>query len=144
MSTQSQYGFSKVIPFFKSTNIPATVAFYRDTLHFKLDMAWPKEANEPNALGKGTFASISDKDHLITLFAMAGVPASMAVVAMSHPGLEAYHDRLTKEGKLSALTDESTGSALGKIELKEWGQFQFSVKDLDGNTLMFSAPQVKG
>src|SRR4051794_16290579 len=114
----TNYGFQKVIPFIKSSNLAETIKFYRDSLHFKLDMVWPQEENEATNFAKAGFASFSDTEGGgITVFAMLSAPASMLVIHMSYSGLQAYFDRLSEEGNLPPLTAESAGPGLGKIEL---------------------------
>jgi uncharacterized glyoxalase superfamily protein PhnB len=120
----------KIIPQFSSRSIAATVAFYKDELHFKLGGEYSHENND-----KITFCSISmgDKSAANIYFHLneeLEFHPSSAMIAMALEPLNTFYQSLEAKGKVE-ITDP--------IEDKVWGYRQFTVKDLDGNKLSFFA-----
>jgi hypothetical protein len=120
----------KLIPHWPSSNIPATITYYRDTLHFlTAPPQTPRETPEPNfvsvAMGPGAAANIYFfRDPVRPLHPGRGM------IGMSRAGLEEYYKTLRGEGRVRWVEE---------MEDKEWGYRQFEIEDGDGNCLQFFA-----
>jgi uncharacterized glyoxalase superfamily protein PhnB len=146
-SVAQHYGTFKIIPFFRSTNITDTVAFYQDILHFTLggvhsNSDTPNAESEPEP--EPTFASLfigAKAD--ANIYFLTTVPAGRAMIGMSLEGLESYYSRLKEAGTFTEMDATEQGSAvrmgMGAIENKPWGYRQFDLMDKDGNELTFFA-----
>jgi hypothetical protein len=121
----------KLIPHWPSANIPATISYYRDTLHFLIGPPQTLREGETQptfvAVGMGPGAAAN-----IYFFRdpVRALSPGRAMIAMSRAGLEEYYETLREEGRVKWVEE---------IEDKEWGYRQFEVEDEDGNCLQFFA-----
>lgn len=121
----------KIIVHWPSSNIEATITYYRDVLHFLAGPPQTLRENETEptsvAMGMGPGAAAN-----IYFFRdpVRALSPGRAMIAMSRAGLEEYYKTLRGEGRV-LLVEE--------IEDKEWGYRQFEVEDGDGNCLQFFA-----
>lgn len=135
----------KVIPFFRSSSIEATAAFYTETLSFILagTHADPPELPTFASLFCGPKAAVNI--YFITKLRENPAPPGRAMVA-----LEAVADIDNLFGELQTkgieVKDESQESEHGtwrnrmsEIEDTAWGYRQFELWDPDGNSLVFFA-----
>lgn len=118
----------KVIPFFRSTSIERTVAYYTTHLSFKLGGTHSYSAVDPTP----TFASLyTGPKAAVNIYFNTDSPEGRAMVAIKDVDeLNKGWERLKSEGVVEVVAD---------IEDKPWGYRQFEVQDLDGNRLTFFA-----
>jgi hypothetical protein len=119
----------KIIPHWPSSNIPATIKYYTDTLHFLCGSPQHtrEDPSEPTfvsvLMGPGAAANIyffKDPEEKLE--------RGKAMIAMSKAGLEEYYAVLKSERRVKWVEDVCD---------KEWGYRQFEVEDEDANRLQF-------
>jgi hypothetical protein len=135
----------KIIPFFRSANIPETVFFYKDTLNMKSGPLYPSES-DPRfvSLSCGPMAAVNIYFRIYDSVSEEERPKGQAMVALETPeDVLSLHGHLTKCGlHLQHETDHAVQRFRQRcdvtdVEDKEWGYRQFTMWDIDGNELTF-------
>ncbi|KAK2808915.1 hypothetical protein FQN50_004188 [Emmonsiellopsis sp. PD_5] len=132
MSTAAHSAW-KIIPQFKSTDIPSTIKFYTEELHFSLGGTHPdpptaEDGNQP------TFCSVfigQKADANIYFFKLeqgSQFTGSSAMIALGTRQLDDYY---------TVLMEKGTVKITRPIADMEWGYRQFTLEDNDGNSLTF-------
>jgi catechol 2,3-dioxygenase-like lactoylglutathione lyase family enzyme len=121
----------QIAPVFFTTDIPATLAYYKDKLGFEGLSTWPNEAEEPPV-----YAIVARDQHAIH-FRCADPPT---------PNLDKYADELLD----AYLFIEDAGALYAEYAAKgveftrglantPWNLREFVVKDCDGRLLAFGS-----
>jgi uncharacterized glyoxalase superfamily protein PhnB len=113
----------KIIPQFRSRSVLKTVEFYREELEWTVehDGEYPQMCSA--FVGKKADANIYFFHHKDQEFV-----ASSAMIALGTTQLDEFYEHLRARGKIE-ITEP--------IADEPWGYRQFSIKDIDGNTLTF-------
>jgi hypothetical protein len=135
----------KIIPFFRSSNIRDTVAFYKETLDVKSGPLYPSESNP-------RFVSLSwgDKAAVNIYFRFYGDAADQdqqrgqAMVMLPALGdVGALHQHLIQTGlHRKGEADHEVQifpqrCDVTDVEDMPWGYRQFTMQDIDGNEIAF-------
>ncbi|KAL8277977.1 hypothetical protein RQP46_009609 [Phenoliferia psychrophenolica] len=127
----------KIIPFFKSTSIEATVAYYTTHLDFTLGGTHSHSSEAPRSDGASpplTFASLfmGPKAEANIYFSTdPSQPVGRAMIALRPlAALDKLYGDITSEGKADVVKT---------VQDMAWGYRQFAIRDLDGNTVVFFA-----
>jgi uncharacterized glyoxalase superfamily protein PhnB len=121
----------QTIPMFFATNIPATLAYYTDTLGFKCLGIWPDE--EPESPDYAIVA----RDHQAIHFRCAPPPT-----ANPDKYADELLDAYIQVDDADALHAEYAAKGVEftrKLGNTAWGGREFVVKDCDGRLLAFGA-----
>jgi hypothetical protein len=135
----------KIIPFFRSANIPDTVDFYKTTLDMKSGPLYPSES-DPRfvSLSCGPKAAVNIYFQIYSSTSEEERPKGLAMVALETPGDVLHlHEHLTKCGL--HRQDEPDHDVqkfrqrcnITEVEDKDWGYRQFTMWDIDGNEVTF-------
>ncbi|KAL2200119.1 hypothetical protein P885DRAFT_27838 [Corynascus similis CBS 632.67] len=113
----------KIIPHFYSGNVRATVDYYSNVLGFTVGGVHTDKS------GLATFCSLyaGDKAAANIYFSNA-VSKSSAWIALGTTELDDFYRKLQSE-RLAEIVEE--------LADKEWGYRQFTIRDVDGNTVTF-------
>ncbi|KAK6525548.1 hypothetical protein TWF281_010610 [Arthrobotrys megalospora] len=124
----------KIIPFFQSRNISATVRLYTKELGFTLGSEEPHFASlfaGPKAASNIYFSLCREESEFRASSAMIALGAEQHEAL--YAGLLAKREQ-TQDGGLS---ESETFKIVQEIRNEEWGFRQFSIADGDGNQLTF-------
>jgi hypothetical protein len=139
----------KIIPFFRSANIPETLSFYKETLNVKSGPLYPSESDP-------RFVSLSwgPKAAVNIYFRIYGTALNedqqrhqergQAMVALPTPDdVTKLHEHLTdcglhRQGQADHKVQKFRQRCdVTDVEDMEWGYRQFTMQDIDGNEIAF-------
>jgi hypothetical protein len=135
----------KIIPFFRSANIPDTVTFYKETLNVNSGPLYPSES-DPRfvSLSCGPKAAVNIYFQIYDEATEQERPKGLAMVALATPeDVVSFHEHLIKCGlhrkdELDhAVQKFRQRCDVTDVEDKEWGYRQFTMWDIDENELTF-------
>jgi catechol 2,3-dioxygenase-like lactoylglutathione lyase family enzyme len=115
--------FGRLTPMLQSSDLSRTIGFYRETLGFELEGAWPEAAPEWCALRRGEARIMFiTNDH-------CGEPSLSGTLYVE------VDDALALHGALSGRVDVRWGP-----EVYPYGMLEFAIRDVDGYTISFGQP----
>jgi len=135
----------KVIPFFRSSNILNTVAFYKDTLSMKSGPLYPSESDARFvSLSCGPKAAVNIYFQIYDSATAEERPRGRAMVALEKPeDVVSLHEHLIESGLHRQGEKDHDTQKFGRrcdvtdVEDAPWGYRQFSMWDIDLNELQF-------
>lgn len=121
-----------VIPHFQSRNIPRSIIYYTEVLHWSLggtDLEPGDKSQEPNMCSVAINGGIKGANiYIFNCPPEKELHSSTVMVALGTEAVDEYYRLLKSEGKAMIAED---------IEDKKWGYRQFAVKDEDENVIQF-------
>ena len=114
--------------FIEPSNFDASLAFYRDTLGWKVQFAWGETGSPRGAgLNSGQMMVVLAEDHLADDKTKShGINGTRPTVHLAVEDIEARYAEVSRSGK-----------ALFPPQVNQWGTKWFVAKDPDGNLIAF-------
>jgi uncharacterized glyoxalase superfamily protein PhnB len=117
--------FEQIVPVLKVVDLDKALAFYTEVLGFAVAWSAPQDGGGDNAMLQGGSVSVL----LSTAEQLGSQPQFSGTLYFNMLGVDEFFDRVKDRVKL-----------IWPLDVTEFGQREFGIRDPDGYTLAFAEP----